>query len=310
MRTQKILTLATILLALAVVLAFGWGKKNEVDSKKYQGEAIQLSNQISECDNQMSELDALKNSLQAEIDSLLGAYQVVQEANQKLKKKMSRKNRKLAEKDKTIAEIQAVHDIQSLSLMEQIKQLMVTKAVMTTKIQHVVRQNDSLVVVIEVKNDMMRQARKIARKLAAQNEGLVKENEYLTLSNFKATAFRVELESKNGKIASKAKRIKKIKVSFDLNEIPAKYHDHRTIYLVIKGDKNQPISTEALFPALIQRDDQSLDIEAVMRKEAQIGENQRLDFEFDTKDKLEPGFYEVEIYTDIALLGVTSFRAG
>lgn len=310
MRAHKILTLATILLALAAVLAFSWGKKNETDSKKYQEAATQLTNRISDCDNQMSELDALKNSLQAEIDSLLGSYRAVQEANQKLKKKVSRKNRQLAEKDKTLEEIQESNDNQSLSLMEQIKQLMATKAAVTTKIQHVVRQNDSLVVVIEVKKDMMRQARKIARRLAAQNEVLVEENEGLTLKNFKATAFRVELEGKNGKVASKAKKVKKIKVSFDLNEIPEKYHDHRPIYLVIKGDKNQPISTEKLFPALIQRDDQSLDIQAVMRKAAQIGENQRLDFEFDTKDKLEPGYYEVEIYTDIALLGVASFRAG
>jgi hypothetical protein len=310
MRAQRILTLSTILLALAAIFAFSWGKKNEVDSLKYQEQTVNLSNQIGECSAQVSEIDALKNSLQLEIDSLLGAYESATEANQKLKKKMSRKNRELKEKAETIATIQEANDMQSLSLMEQIRRLMATKSKMQQKIQIVERQNDSLVVVIEVKKDMMRQARKIAQNLAAQNTNLVSTNEGLTLKNFKATAFRVELEGKNGKLASKAKRIKKIKVSFDLNEIPEEYHDHRPIYMVIKGDKNQPISTEKLFPALIQRADQSLNIEAVMRKGTQIGEHQRLDFELDTKDKLEPGFYEVEIYTDIALLGAASFRAG
>lgn len=310
MRAQGILTLSTILLALAVVLAFSWGKTKEVESQEFQKKTINLTNQVTECGNQMSELDALKNSLQAEIDSLMGSYQSVKEANDKLKKKVSRKNRQLAKKNSAIAEMEETNDLQSLSLMEQIKQLMAVKASVQTKIQTVARQNDSLVVVIEVKKDMMRQARRIARQMAKQNEELVEENEGLTLKNFKATAFLVELEGKNGKVASKAKKIKKIKVSFDLNEIDEKYHDHRPIYLVIKGDKNQSITAKELIPAHIQRENLSEHIQALMRKPVQVEENQRLMFEFDTEDKLESGVYEIEIYTDIALLGVASFRAG
>jgi len=310
MRAQGILTLSTILLALSVVLAFSWGKTKEVESQKFQEKTVHLTNQVTECDNQMSELDALKNSLQSEIDSLLVSYQSVKKANDKLMRKMSRKNKQLAEKEETIAEIEATNDKQSLSLMEQIKQLMSFKASVQTKIHTVSRQNDSLVVVIEVKRDMMRQARKIARQLATQNEVLVEENEGLMLKNFKATAFLVELEGKNGKVASKAKKIKKIKVSFDLNEIDEKYHDHRPIYLVIKSDKSQSIESKNLIPAHIQREDLSEHIQALIRKPVQVEQNQRLIFEFDTEDKLEPGIYEVAIYTDIALLGVANFRAG
>ena len=68
--------------------------------------------------------------------------------------------------------------------------------------------------------------------------------------------------------------------------------------------------TRALFPALIQGETQSINIAAVMRREADIDENQRLNFIYDVEEKLESGYYEVEIYTDIALLGVANFRVG
>lgn len=303
MRVQGILILSIILLTLAVVLAFSWGKIKEVESLKFQEETVQLTSQV-------NELDILKMELQGEIDSLMNVYWEVEEANNQLQKKVSKKNKEVAEKNELIAQIQDANFVQTMSLTEQIKQLIATKAHLQTTIHTVTRQNDSLVVVINVREEERRQARIIARELAAQNNRLELANEGLTLKNFKATAFLVELESSNGKVMSKGRRVKRIKVSFALNEIPEMYRGNRPIYLVIKNEMNHPISTQALFPALIQGETQSINIAAVMRREANIDENQRLNFIYDVEEKLESGYYEVEIYTDIALLGVANFRVG
>lgn len=303
MRSQAILTLLTILLSLTVVITFGWGKTKEVESLEFQEKTFALTSQV-------NELDVLKKELQSEIDSLMIAYEEVKTANHSLQKKVSRKNKAIDEKNELIAQIQEANFERTQSLTDQIKELIEMKTNLQTTIHKVHRQNDSLVVIVEKRIEERRQARKIARDLAAQNNKLEIENDGLMLKNFKATAFRIELEGKNGKIMSKAKRIKKIKVSFDLNEIPEKYQENRPVYMVIKNEKNHPIATQALFPALIQREDQSLNIEAVMRKELDILEKQRVDFEYNIEDKMEAGYYEIEIYTDIALLGKTSFRAG
>jgi hypothetical protein len=51
-----------------------------------------------------------------------------------------------------------------------------------------------------------------------------------------------------------------------------------------------------------------MDILAVRGKDVNLTANQRLSFNYDLEDKLNGGFYRVSVYTDIGLLGTSSFR--
>jgi hypothetical protein len=46
----------------------------------------------------------------------------------------------------------------------------------------------------------------------------------------------------------------------------------------------------------------------VQQKDTDIVENQRLTFNYELEDKLKSGYYRVAVYTDIGLLGASSFR--
>ncbi|MDX1667003.1 MAG: hypothetical protein R3350_07230 [Saprospiraceae bacterium] len=131
----------------------------------------------------------------------------------------------------------------------------------------------------------------------------------LTLANFKASAFQVELERKNDKVTSKARRARRIIITFDLTNVPEEYQGVRPLYLVINDEKATPIvSTEDAINTEVMINGEVVDLVAAEAKEVDIAENQRLAFTHDLSDKLEPGYYRAAVYTDIGLLGAASFR--
>ena len=141
------------------------------------------------------------------------------------------------------------------------------------------------------------------------NNSIQDEVKKLTLANFKASAFRVEVEKKRGsKATAKSRKAKRIKVSFDLTNVPEEYQGVRPLYLVISDDKATPIKLDNPIKAQIQVNGQTTDIIAAESKEINVTDNQRLSFSHDLAEKLGSGYYRVALYTDIGLLGANSFR--
>jgi len=134
------------------------------------------------------------------------------------------------------------------------------------------------------------------------------EIENLTLANFKASAFQVVLEKKNKKATAKSRRARRLKASFDLTEVPAKYQGVRPIYLVITDETSSPIKLDNPIKAQVMVNDQATDIIAAEQKEISIEANQRISFTHDLSSKLKKGYYRVIAYTDIGILGTSNFR--
>jgi S-adenosylmethionine synthetase len=97
-------------------------------------------------------------------------------------------------------------------------------------------------------------------------------------------------------------------VSFDLVNVPDEFQGVRPVYLVITDDKGTPIRIANPINAQVQINGAAMDIQAVSTREENIAENQRLSFNHDLEEKLRSGYYRVAVYTDVGLLGASSFR--
>ena len=300
MRTSPILIAILSVLAIGLFASFIWANSKSEENGQLKANNAHLSSQL-------AQLDSLKMDLQHEVDSLIATYTALAQENEELQSKLVQKDGLIARKTALVKNVRSASASDIRGLKQQMQDLINLKVNMEVSIHEIYRQNDSLKVEIVKKEEEVEVVKKEKKILTQLKENL--END-LTLSNFKATAFRVEVEGKKGKVTSKGKRARNIVVSFDLNEIPAKYQGTRPLYMIIKDEQQNVIATDQFYPVTISRGDQTLNIHAVMRQQAEIGADQRINFNYDLEDKLQEGYYRIEIYTDIALLGVTSFRVG
>jgi len=200
-------------------------------------------------------------------------------------------------------------DAEITNLRAEIQNLLSAKAQLESSIANLKVENDSLRNRANVLEQDLNVARQNNTSLSQLNRTMEGELKRLTLANFKATAFRVEVEKKRkSKLTSKSRQAKKVVISFDVTEVPDQYQGVRPLYLVISDETGTPIKAKNPVNAQVTVNSQRMDIIAVEAKEIDITSNQRLSFTHDLEEKLRKGFYRILIYTDIGLLGSNSFR--
>lgn len=325
MKKQNIFAIAAILLAIATLLLTNWN----VQLSK-QNETILVENQ--QLSGQVEELDNLKESLQKEVDNLVVSYEKVTDEKQVLEELLQQKETNLAKTTANFQQFKAASTETTNSLKENIQRLFQTKISLETTIQETTEANDvllsesgidratfeaimngtgnkeaafeELVTAYKVAQDKATEAEMVARinKIKAN---LKPKEIYLTA--FSATAFRVELENRVGKPTTKGKRVKRVKVSFDINKLPAKYLGKQDLYMVIKDDQNGLLSNEVK-PTEIQVGTNGERIKISQSRKVELDESQRLRFNYEVMEKLKEGYYSIYVYAKAGLLGKTSFR--
>jgi chromosome segregation ATPase len=261
--------------------------------------------------SELSDLETLKANLETEIDSLQNEFEGLTLVNDSLANSLASANTKVARNNRTISKLRAdmeAGDLRSESLSVQINQLMEEKNALKTQISSLQEENNMLREKAGLLEEDLSKARDDNAALANLNRTMQGEIDNLTLANFKATAFQVEMEKRNSKATAKSRRARRIKASFDLTQVPEKYHGVRPIYMVVTDETSSPIKMENPIKAQVKVNDQPTDILALAQKEVNIGTNQRISFTHDLDDKLKRGFYRVTIYTDIGVLGSSNFR--
>ena len=153
----------------------------------------------------------------------------------------------------------------------------------------------------------LNEANKDKAALANLNRTMQEEVKKLTLNNFKASAFQVEVETPKSKLTAKSNKARRIVVNFDLTSIPDEYQGIRTIYMAITNDNGVPIPGSNIIKNVVVNG-QTMALNAVSGKEVNITSNQRLSFSHNMEDKLKPGFYRVAVYADLGMLGSANFR--
>lgn len=317
--------LTTIVFALSTLFLTNWGFQLSAEKKEVLIENQKLAGQV-------NQLDELKESLTEEVNELAVSYEKVTEEKRVLQELLEDKTTELTKTKQDFQALQTSSNSTVLPLKETIRQLFQTKTALETNIKETTIVNDVLLeeagidrATFEgIMNDSANKtlafqallteyevAQKRVKELEIKNS-LQKNRANLKpkeiyLQEFRATAFRVELETWNGKATSKARRVKNIKVSFDLKEIPEKYHGEQDVYLVVKDEKNQLLTNEAK-PTVIKVNNNTEVHKISQSRHLELADSQRLRFNFEVLDKLKAGYYSVYIYAKNGLLGKTSFR--
>lgn len=303
-------TLRNVLIAVAIILALllAWSLYSGMTKAK---EIENLNSKNSMLSSEMEELETLKISLEGEIDSLQTEYEDLTIVNDSLANSLASEKSRVSRRNKTISKLKSnaeADELRTESLSVQIAQLLDQKKQLESQINTLEEENADLRESLGIMEEDLNKARNDNASLANLNRTMQGEIDNLTLANFKATAFQVELEKRNNKATAKSRRAKRLKASFDLTNVPEKYQGVRPIYLVIADETSSPIKMDNPIKATVLVNDQSTQIIAAEHKEINIGANQRISFTHDLNSKLKKGYYRVTAYTDIGILGVSSFR--
>lgn len=298
---QGLIILAVILGLLLLVSAY-WGWNNNKAKKSLEQDKIELSGEL-------DELKELREDLAEEVDSLQLAYEALYEENASLEGSLSEAESKIASKDAALRNEKKRSASEVNNLRAEIQQLLASKGELEQSIYDLQAENEALKAQNELLTQDLSASRSENQELANLNRMIQDEVSRLTLENFKASAFQVEVVNKKGtKVTAKSGKARRIRVSFDLTNVPEKYQGLKTIYLTISDDKGTPIKVANPIQAKVNVNGQAMDLIAVAAQDENLSSSQRLSFTHDLEEKISAGYYRVAAYTDIGLLGASTFR--
>jgi len=309
MNTKQILATIAAILAILLLLAGFWGYR-------LNNEKTELLSSNEKLNTEVNGLNLLKGELETEVDSLQTAFEILAEENESLQTSLEEEKQRVRRRNSTIKSVkarlgtvEANSAAEMGSLRNQIQGLLSSKSQLENSIASLRSENDSLRALTGVLTKDLGKAREDNLALANLNRAMEGELDRLTLANFKASAFRIEVQKRNKKkVTSKSRRAKRISVSFDLTNVPEGYHGVRPVYLVIADEKATPIKLKEPIQAKITVNGQQNDIIAAEAKEINVVKNQRISFLHELDNKLKSGYYRISVYTDIGLLGATSLK--
>lgn len=291
----------TVLLLLSAILGwFFWQKSKTVlaDNERQEAEATILLQQ--------------KSDIEGQLDSLSNAYASVRTENENLQGRLSSTAKLVEDRENLIRQIKAQTGKDITALRAQVADLLKTKTEMETVIKVLTDDNTQLRAENERLTGENQQLRGEKDQLSGQVTDLAKQLEEqirkTQSATFKATSFRVELERRNDKLTTKARRAREIFVSFDLADVPEAYRGPQKLYLVITDEKGTPVISTNPVKATVYAPTGPVEILSQQVKQVNLDQTQRMSFNYKFDERLRSGNYVVAIYCDKGLLGASSFR--
>ncbi len=301
MENNSMRVVTAVLVALLVLLGW-WGYTNYSEKQD-----LAKANEI--MTRELSELNELKNELEAEVDSLAQAYEAVATENEELKGNLEKAQAEIRRKTQALRRARAATQDEVAGLHEQIAELLQAREELQRQIEQLQAENEQLRQDKERLTAEVQQKTQENEQLRNLNESMQQEINKLTRANFKASSFTVVLQQRNNKVTAKASRARRLRVNFEVLNVPPEYQGVRPIYLVIMDDKGTPIKVKQPVLFSVKVNGQVLEFEAVKAQEVDFGPNQRLSMVWDFERKtLKPGLYRAAVYTDIGLLGAAGFE--
>lgn len=308
MNSRNVLAIVAAILALLLCWT---GYK----SYSLSGQVTKLEMENKSLNEKVGNLETLKSDLQTQVDSLESQYNALNEENAALATTVEEEQARVRRRNRTIKKLKAASATQestatdNTNLQSQISALLDAKSQLEANINDLRTENTALKEKLGIAEASLTKVKDDNTALDALNKTMQSEISKLTLANFKATAFQVEVEKRrNEKVTSKSRRARSIKASFDLTNVPAKYQGVRPIYMVISDENSNPIYLETPIKATVRVNNSDNQIIAAEKKEINIKENQRVSFNHKLGKRLKKGYYRVIVYTDIGVLGASTIR--
>ncbi len=291
----------TVLLILSAILGwFFWQKSRTVLSESKERQIL------------LDSLTNVKLKIERELDSLSYAYSDLRTENESLQGKVTNTAALIEQKEIVIKQIKASNAKNLEELRKQVEDLQKTKT-----------EYETIITVLRQENAQLKEEN---ARLTGENEQLKGEKEQLSgqvtdlakqleeqirktqSATFKASSFRVEVERRNDKLTTKAKRARELLVSFDLADVPQPFQGPQKLYLVITDDKGNPVASKNPTKTTVYAPTGPVEIMAQQVKQVVLESTQRMSFVHKLEEKLKSGNYVVAIYCDKGLLGASSFR--
>ncbi|MEO8412380.1 MAG: hypothetical protein ABI472_01920 [Ginsengibacter sp.] len=295
---------------LIVALLATWGYII-YDKNKTKQEKQDLTTQIVNSDSSKNELqrelndaalrlDALKTS-NVKADSLLKTKDKdIQDLRARVQTIINNKNAttaQLAEAKRLIAELKG--NIETYTA--QIEELKTQNTQLTQEKQEVTQQRD-----VAYKNVDS------AKQVIKEKENVIDVGSTLHASNFSIVGLK-EKNSGKEKITTTAKRVDKLRISFDIDENRITESGSKDIYVCITSPDGKPVTVDALGSgSFVTRDG----VQRPFTKKIEInyvqGEKQPVTVEWTQNSDFQTGNYKIEIYNNGFKIGegIRSFKKG
>lgn len=258
-------------------------------------------------------LDQVRSSLALELDSLNNEYYAIAIENDSLKGSLENSKEIIQQKDNQIwSANKRARDADALR--QQITDLEAAKNELASTITRLVTENEELK---EANAELQEQVTTFKQEntdLQSQVSEMNQANDLMQQrmaqlidASYKASGMQVEAMRSSGKSTIKARQVKKVNVGFDLIDVPEEFHGAQNIYLSITDANGLPVVAEAI-KVKVGSEAKALVIESVDSKKVNIGNSQRIEFNYEVPAKLKRGFFVVSIYTGKGLLGSTILK--
>lgn len=174
------------------------------------------------------------------------------------------------------------------------------------------------IVLIQEKETVTKE-RDVARKETEDAKGVIKEKEdvidigsTLHASNFSITGIN-ERKSGKEKTTTTAKKVDKLRISFDLDENRITQSGAKSIYICITDPKGNPVTVEALGSGMFKtREGQEKAFTQKVEINYTQGQRQTISVDWKQNSDFETGDYKIEVYNNGFKIGegVRSFKKG
>lgn len=301
LRTYGIVMTILFILALAGFLITYFGK-NKV---------------IAETSSERDELLIERTNLERDLDSLQNVLQLASAENDSLEGSLSELQSLIQEKDALVSRLRAQSANTAKGLQNEINQLRQLRGELEGAIGQLQEENATLRAENERLTAENEQLTTERGQLTSQVEDLNKFNQTLqdqvaklTRAGIKASAFRVDVETRSDKLTAKARRTREIAITFDLVDLPEEYQGEHTLYLVLTDVNGALLPIEGTMTSanIPTPSGNALQIQAQQTKDVNLSRVQRLSFNYPVEDRLKAGTYVATVYADFGILGSSSFR--
>jgi hypothetical protein len=300
-----------ILTAILVIALLGTWGYIIYDKNKTRQEKDELTTQIVNSDSS-------KNELQRELDDAALRLDMLKTSNLKADSLLKTKDKDIQGLKSRVQAILNDKNATSAQLAEArrlIAQLKGNIDTYTAEIESLKLQNTQLTEekrVVTQQRDSVKRNYDSANQVIAQKENVIDVGSTLHASNFKIEGIK-EKSSGKEKVTTTAKRVDKLRISFDIDENRITQSGPKDIYVSITAPDGKPVVVDALGSGrFLTRDG----LERTFTKKVQInyvqGQKQPVTVEWTQNSDFQTGNYKIEIYNNGFKIGegVRSFKKG
>jgi hypothetical protein len=301
-------TLISIPLILALLGTWGyiiWDKSKTKD-------------EIQKKDTMYAGVISEKDTLQSLLEEATNRYDNLKTTNAKKDSTITIKDKEIASKK---AQIQSILSKKNATDAE-LKQARALIASLNTDIEDYKAQVEVLkgqnVVLTQEKEAVTQERNKVqqdfdsAKTVIKQKEDVIDVGSTLHASNFSILGID---EKKNGKEkeTTKAKRVDKVRISFDLDENRITQSGEKDLYILVTAPNGQPVAVEALGSGkFTTREGEEKTFTQKVNVNYMQGQKQRVSFDWKQNSPYETGDYKIEVYNNGFKVGegIRHFKKG